>query len=703
MHDSDDTIEGPVFDRTLFARLLGYLSPYRSRVVAAVGLVVIASILQLGGPLLTAAALDAVVDSAADPTELGGWLRQRIASGEWQVGSVLAWVGLSYMALLLITFVVQFVQGWMMQNLGQRVLSDLRREIFGQLQRLEVGFFDRNPVGRLVTRVTNDVDALNELFTSGVVAIFGDLALLGGIIAVLAWMDWRLALVTIAVLPALAALTLWFRLRARDSYRDVRSRLARINTFLQEHIIGMSVVQLFTAETRTAIDFTDINDAHRKANVRAIFYYAVYYPAVELMTAIGVGLILWYGGRLAAAEVLSLGALVAFLQYAQRFYRPLSDLAEKYNILQAAMAASERIFTLLDRQPAIVSPPDAAPRRVEGTIEFRDVEFSYLPDEPVLKGVSFRIEPGEVIAVVGHTGAGKSTLANLILRFYDVDSGAVLVDGVDVREWHLQSLRGACALVLQDVFLFSRSVAENIHLGKQIVDPLPLIEGEGTTESDLEVTALRQAAADAQILQTIEDLPQGFETQVRERGAGFSVGQKQLLSFARALATDPRILILDEATSSVDPTTEDAIQAALDRLLVGRTSIVIAHRLSTIRRADRVLVLHHGCLREQGTHRELLAADGIYARLIRTAPIVRIRRLQQRERPRAQRFAPIYWLVEPNRLALLATPTTSESSCSWLARAVRAKPAGATRLVNSSDSSRASRFCPRRLGSPPPG
>ncbi len=600
----DEETIGRVFDRRLFVRLLAYLRPYRWTVVTAVVLIVVSAMLQLVGPLLTAAALDALVTVDSSASKPGMWLRGMLADETLTVSEAMAWVGVAYVAALIATFVVLFAQSWLMQNLGQRVLLDLRLQIFAHLQRLEVGFFDRRPIGRLVTRATNDVDALNELFTSGVVAIFGDIALLGGILGVLIWLDWRLALLTLAILPGLAALTVWFRLRARDSYRKVRVRLARINSFLQEHITGMWVVQLFTAEERAMEEFEDINDDHREANVQAIFYYAVYYPMVELLTAIGVGLILWYGGILAGKGLVSVGVLVAFLQYAQRFYRPLSDLAEKYNILQAAMAASERIFQLLDRQPQIVSPTAAHVGQVRGAIEFRDVHFSYLPDEPVLRGLSFRIDPGETVAVVGHTGAGKTTLANLILRFYDVDTGAVLLDDRDVRSWDLASLRGSCGLVLQDVFLFSGSVAENIHLGRNNLSGD--IDGANSVEL---------AARDAQILAAIEGLPEGFDTVLRERGAGLSVGQKQLLSFARALAADPRVLILDEATSSVDPATEELVQAALDRLLVGRTSVVIAHRLSTIQRADRVLVLHQGCLREQGTHAELLAAGGIYSRL----------------------------------------------------------------------------------------
>ena len=418
--------------------------------------------------------------------------------------------------------------------------------------------------------------------------------------AVLFWLDWRLALVTFCILPLLAALTLWFKVRARQRYREVRLKLAAINSFLQEQITGMSVVQLFNQEERTFDRFSQVNDEHRAANVATIFYYAVYYPAIELVTALGAALILWYGGGQVLRGAVSVGALVAFLQYAQRFYRPLSDLSEKYNILQAAMASAERIFGLLDSPVEIEAPADAhRPAEVRGAVEFDGVSFGYLAGETVLDDVSFRIEPGQTVALVGHTGAGKSTVASLLLRFYDADRGRVLVDGVDVRRWDLNGLRRASAMVLQDVFLFAGSVADNIGLGS----------------GEIGAARIRRAAREVHALEFIERLPGGFDSKLRERGGGLSVGQKQLIAFARALAFDPRILILDEATSSVDTETERLIQMALDRLLAGRTSLVIAHRLSTIQRADRILVLHQGKLREQGTHQELLARDGLYRRL----------------------------------------------------------------------------------------
>ncbi len=600
----DEEVLGRAYDARLMRRLLGYLRPYRGMVVGAVGLILASSLLQLVGPLATAVAIDVFMRPGGEAPAAGAsrFVEAFLARRGVELDPVagLGALSLIYLGSLVATFAVLYVQGYVLELMGQRVMFDLRRQVFGKLQRLPVAFFDRNPIGRLVTRVTNDVDALNELFTAGIVAILGDIALLGGIVGLLFWLDWRLALVTFAILPLLGALTVWFKNRARQSYREVRAKLARINAFLQEHMTGMSIVQLFGGEARALERFAAVNDEHRAANVRSIFYYAVYYPMVELITALGVGLILWYGGGEVIRGALSIGVLVAFLQYAQRFYQPLSDLSEKYNILQAAMASSERVFRLLDRPLEIDSPERAhVPREIVGTIEFDRVAFAYQEGAPVLRDLSFAVAPGETVAVVGHTGAGKSTLANLLLRFYDVIGGAVRVDGVDVRDWDLARLRRAIGLVLQDVFLFSGDVGGNIRLGEAAIDD----------------ARLAWAAREVEALDFIERLPGGFAAPVRERGAGLSVGQKQLIAFARALAFDPKILILDEATASIDTETEQRIQAALERLLAGRTSLVIAHRLSTIQRADRILVLHKGCLRETGTHQELLAQRGIYHRL----------------------------------------------------------------------------------------
>jgi ATP-binding cassette subfamily B protein len=575
-----------LYDARLMRRLLGYARPYWRLVGGAVALIILSSLLQLVGPLATAVAIDLFIrpvgGSEAEISVVSASVERFLEARGYDLtpGEGLALMGVVYLGALVTAFVVLYFQGFLMQIMGQYIMFDLRRELFDRLQRLPVAFFDRRSVGRLVTRVTNDVDALNELFTAGMVSIFGDVVLLLGIVAVLFWFNWRLALVTFAILPLLWVLTLWFKIRARQSYREVRHRLAAINSFLQEQITGMSIIQLFNRERWALESFREINDEHRKANIRAIFYYAVYYPAVELITALGTGLILWYGGIRVMAGALSLGALVAFLQYAQRFYQPLADLSEKYNI--------------------IVSPPNAfRPHRVRGEIEFEKVTFSYNAGEPVLKDISFRLAPGELVAIVGHTGSGKSTLANLILRFYDIEEGAIRIDGVDVRQWDLPTLRGAIGMVLQDVFLFSGNVADNIRLGSERIDE----------------TRMRWAASEVHALEFIEKLPGGFSGIVRERGAGLSVGQKQLLAFARALAFDPTVLILDEATSSIDTETEQLIQLGLERLLAERTSLVIAHRLSTVQRADRILVLHRGELREMGSHAELLAQRGVYYRL----------------------------------------------------------------------------------------
>jgi len=511
----------------------------------------------------------------------------------------------TYVAVLLLAFVAEYTQTWTMQLTGQRIMFDLRMGIYRHLQRLDVRYYDHNPVGRLMTRVTTDVDVLNDLFTSGVVTIFGDVFTLLGIMGVMLWMNWRLALVAFAVLPLIGLVTQWFRRNVRESYRVVRGWIARINAFLQENITGMSTVQLFRRESLNFARFDDIDRKHRDANIDSIFYYAVFYPAIEAISAFASALIIWYGGAGVLRGALSLGALAAFLQYSQRFFRPISDMSEKFNILQSAMASSERIFKLLDEPVHIESPRQPVSRGgQQGHIVFDHVWFAYntpadAEPEWVLKDVSFEVRPGERVGIVGATGSGKTTLINLLLRFYDVQRGQITVDGVDIRRLDLQKLRALFSLVLQDVHLFSGTIADNIRLGNLEI-------------SDIDV---RSAAHAVHADRFIEQLPLAYDAPVAERGSTLSVGQKQLLSFARALAFDPRVLILDEATSSVDTDTEILIRDALETLMSGRTTIAIAHRLSTIQDMDKILVLHKGVLRESGTHQELLAERGIYFKL----------------------------------------------------------------------------------------
>ena len=571
---------GKVYDGRLMRRLLAYLAPYRLVVLVSFVLVLVISALKLVGPILTKIAID-----------------DYIAAGDMRG---LSRIALIYIAALVAQFVISYFQIYIMNMAGQRVMADMRREIFSHLQKLQASFFDRNPVGRLVTRVTTDVDALNELFTSGVVTIFGDIFMLLGIMGVLIYLDWRLALVTFAVLPALFAVTLVFKRRVRAVYRRVRTRIAMLNAFIQENITGMTVVQLFGQQDRKRAEYAELNDQHRAANIDSILHYAIFYPVVEILSAVAIALIVWYGGGQILLGALSLGGLVAFIQYSEKFFRPISDLSEKFNILQGAMASSERIFDLLDTEPEVASPEaPIAPTSDAVSVKFKDVWFAYEGDEWVLRDVSLDVAAGETVAVVGHTGAGKSTLMSLLMRFYDVSRGAVEVNGVDVRQWDLAQLRRQFGMVLQDVHLFSGTIASNIRLGD-----------EGISDEDV------RAAADAVHLdEWVDTLANGLSEEVKERGSSLSAGQKQLVSFARALVHDPRILILDEATSNVDTHTELLIRDALDRLLENRTSIVIAHRLSTIQKADRIVVLHKGQVREVGTHQELLAARGIYYRL----------------------------------------------------------------------------------------
>jgi len=577
---------GKAYDGELMRRLLGYLGPYRWKVVLAIFLLVSAAGLQIVGPWLIQMALDDAIPA--------------------RDGELLATLAIAYLVATVATFGFQYAQELLTTWLGQQVMYDLRTEIFQRLQALDLQFYDRNPVGRLMTRITSDVETLNELFSSGVVAIFGDLFTLIFIISAMLLMDWQLALVTFAVLPLVAWAAFVFRSRIRHAYRDIRVRLARINAFLHERITGMRVVQLFNREEADAEKLDDINQDYLEAHLRSITYYALFFPVIEVFTAIALALIIWYGGFAILQETTSVGVVTAFLLYARRFFRPIQDLSEKYNVLQGAMASSERIFRLVDREPAIQDPenPRALPEEVRGDIEFRDVWFAYRnlengEPEWVLKGISFHARAGEKIALVGHTGAGKTTIINLLMRFYDPQKGQILLDGVPIQEVRQQDLRERIGLVLQDVFLFSEDVRFNIRMGNHSISE----------------ERIRAAAEEVGAAPFIARLEKGYDQPLGERGASLSVGERQLISFARALAFDPRILVLDEATSSVDSEIEARIDEATARLMEGRTSIVIAHRLSTIQGADRILVLHMGELREEGSHDELLTQGGLYARL----------------------------------------------------------------------------------------
>jgi ATP-binding cassette subfamily B protein len=598
----EEEVLGKAYDSRLMRRLLRYLWPYRWYALTSLVLTILSAPLALSGPPLTKAAIDLYLDPKAQPTGFALILKN---TGEWLGFDGGKYEGIAFIAIVfllasLLAFAVQYTMATVMQTMGQYIMYDLRKEIFAHLQKLPIQFYDRNPVGRLMTRLTTDVDALNEMFTAGVIVIFGDLAMIFYIVIWMFQANWRLALVSFAILPMLAALTVWFRLGARTGFRAVRVRIARINSFLQEHITGMPVVQLFNREEKETREFERINDEHRKANIDTIFYYAVFYPAVEIIGAIGVALIIWYGGGQVIEGVATIGTLVAFVQLARSFYEPISDISEKYNILQSAMASSERVFKLLDEPVTIASPPEPVRMgRARGRIEFRNVWFAYKDEDWILKDVSFTAEPGERVAFVGHTGAGKTTITNLLLRFYDIQRGQILLDGVDIREMDLEELRRNFSIVLQDVFLFSGDIASNIRLGNDAIGD----------------EQLRRAAREVHADTFISRLTEGYGTELKERGAGLSVGQKQLISFARALAFDPRVLILDEATSSIDTETEILIRDAVERLMEGRTSLVVAHRLSTIQSVDKIVVMHKGEIREVGDHQELLARRGLYWRL----------------------------------------------------------------------------------------
>jgi len=576
---------GKTYDWQIARRLLRYLKPYLWFLVPALVLTLALNLLGILQPKFTQYAID--------------WhIIPRRTSGLM----LLVWL---FVGAQFLRFVFAYLQSILINSVGQYVMFDLRRELYDKLQRQEVAFYDRNPVGRIMTRLTTDVDALNDLFTSGVTDVLGDLVMIVAIMAMMLWMDVQLTLVTLLTIPMLWAATTWFRKGARRGYDMVRTRIARINAFLQEHFAGAQTVQIFNAEAKSLRRFKAINEDYRKANIDTIFFYAVFFPLVDFIGAVGIALIIWFGGyrvmqNTPAHTVLTLGALVAFIQYSGSLFQPIRDISDKYNVLQGAVVASHRIFQTLDLPIAITTPERPLKAgRARGDIEFENVWFAYKDEEWVLKDVSLKVQPGQSVALVGHTGSGKTTITNLLMRFYDVQRGRILLDGVDIRDWELKSLRENFAVVLQDVFLFSGTVEGNIRLGRE----------------DISEDRVKWAATEVHADRFIQRLHDGYKGEVRERGAGLSVGQKQLISFARALAFDPALLILDEATSSIDTETEQLIQQAIARVMRDRTSIVVAHRLSTIQRADQIIVLHHGEIREQGTHQELLTQRGLYWKL----------------------------------------------------------------------------------------
>lgn len=577
---------GKTYDLRIARRLLRYLFRYWPAAVLALFLTLLTNILISTQPYFTKVAVD-------------DFIAPRVTDGIWLFS-------FAFFGVFLLRFIFSYLQEVLLNSVGQRVMLDLRSEIFEKLQHQELAYYDSHPVGRMITRLTSDVDSLNELFTAGVIDVLGDLVIIFAIVAIMIWLDWRLAMVSLITIPLLFAATNWFRKHARRGFDRVRTRNARLNAFLQEYISGAQTVQLFNAQSRARERFRAINDDYRNANIETIFYYAVFFPLVDLISAVGIAAIIFaFGfeyitGIAAAGPSLTMGVLAAFIQYSLQLFQPIRDLSDKFNVLQAAVVAADRIFRLLDREVLVKTPAKARiSGRTAGRIEFRNVWFAYKDSDWVLRDVSFRVDPGESVALVGHTGSGKTTVTSLLMRFYDIQKGSIHVDGVDIREWDLHSLRSNFAVVLQDVFLFSGSIEDNIRLGN----------------SDISDERVRWAAREVHADRFIERLNGGYRHVVHERGAGLSVGQKQLVSFARALAFDPRILILDEATSSIDTETEQLIQQAVDRVMAERTSVVVAHRLSTIQKCSRIIVMHHGEIKETGSHAELLRERGLYWRL----------------------------------------------------------------------------------------